>query len=99
MTAARAHRRAPPGVISRCTDESRRRSGNLHVFEVKNGTGRLTQNQAASGAFDMSNPANQNGAITTGNSQNFTVATDNRPNVGPRNSTQSASFNVLKYDV
>ncbi len=74
-------------------------SQNMHVFEVKNGTGRLTQNQAASGAFDMSNPANQNGAISTGNSQNFTVATDNRPNVGPRNSTQSASFNVLKYDV
>jgi len=71
----------------------------MHVFEVKNGTGRLTDNQSAAGVFNMNSPANQNGTNTTGQNHNFSVGTDNRPGVGPRNSTQNASFNVLKYDV
>lgn len=74
-------------------------NGNMHVFEVKNGTGRLTDNQSSAGVFNMNSPANQNGTITTGQNHNFSVGTDNRPGVGPRNSTQNASFNVLKYDV
>lgn len=31
---------------------------NLHVFEVKHGSGGLTKNQKASGGYDMSSPAN-----------------------------------------
>lgn len=47
----------------------------------------------------MNGPANQNGTITTGRNHNFSVGTDIRPGVGPRNSRQNTSFNVLKRDV
>lgn len=77
----------------------------LYVFEVKNGAGGLTKNQTASGLFDMSNPANQNGAIRTsggssppGQQGPFTVATNNRPAVGDKGDTKTATFAVLKYD-
>jgi RHS repeat-associated protein len=82
------------------------KNGRLYVFEVKNGTGGLTENQTNSGAFNMGNPANQNGEIRTsggsappGSVQQFTVATDNAPpRVGDRNDTGTATFAVLKYD-
>lgn len=73
-----------------------------YVFEVKNGTGRLTDNQTASGVFDISNPANKNGGISMGGGSgtkgSFEVATDNRAGVGARGDTKDANFAVLKYD-
>ncbi len=82
----------------------------IHVFEVKNGTGRLTDNQAASGVFDMSKPANAStssgGTIdtSTGTTGSLTVATgnpDKTTNAGlpAKGGTQPATFSVLKYDV
>lgn len=41
-------------------------NGNIHVFEVKNGTGRLTKNQSASGVFDINSPSNTVGEISGG---------------------------------
>ncbi|EOL9013145.1 RHS repeat-associated core domain-containing protein [Cronobacter malonaticus] len=40
--------------------------GNYHVFEVKNGSGRLTRNQQGTGMFDMTNPANTNSGLGGG---------------------------------
>lgn len=60
---------------------------------------RLTDTPSSAGIFDMNGPANQNGTITTGRNHNFSVGTDIRPGVGPRNSRQNTSFNVLKRDV
>jgi len=84
---------------------ARNQDGRLYIFEVKNGTGGLTDNQAASGAFNFSNPANQNGEIRTsggsappGRVREFTVATDNKPGVGAQGTTNTATFAVLKYD-
>jgi RHS repeat-associated protein len=82
----------------------------IHVFEVKNGTGRLTDNQAASGVYDMHSPANAStspgGGIDTssGTSGTLTVATSNpdkTTNAGlpARGGTQPATFSVLQYDV
>lgn len=81
------------------------KGGRLYVFEVKNGTGRLTENQTNSGVFNISNPANQNGEIRTsggssppGTRAEFTVATNNRPAVGNKGDTKNATFAVLQYD-
>jgi RHS repeat-associated protein len=82
------------------------KNGRLYVFEVKNGTGGLTENQTSSKAFNIGNPANQNGAIQTsggsdppGRVKPFTIDTDNAPaRLGDRGDTGSATFAVLKYD-
>ena len=81
--------------------------GNLHVFEVKHGTGALTKNQKKANVFDMSNPSNPVGGIgggtikpSNGTKDTFSVATKNR-NVrallGARGTSHSATFHVLKY--
>lgn len=79
-----------------------KKGGKLYVFEVKNGSGRLTDNQTASGVFDMHSPANQGGGISTaggrGTQGTLEVATDNRPSVGARGDSKSATFGVLHYD-
>lgn len=84
-------------------------AGNIHVFEVKNGSGRLTDNQAASGAFNTP-PANASAAggagINTagGTKATATISTSNpakTTDVGlpAKGGTQNATFSVLKYDV
>jgi len=78
-------------------------NGNIHVFEVKNNSGRLTTNQKASGAYDMDNPANSStsggGTVTTSSKQQgFTVDTGNQPDVGNKGDSKSGSFNVLQYE-
>jgi RHS repeat-associated protein len=80
-------------------------NGRLYVFEVKNGTGGLTNNQEKSEVFNIDNPANQNGAIRTsggsdppGRRDTFEVATGSPNNVGDRGDTGTATFAVLKYD-
>lgn len=84
-------------------------AGNINVFEVKNGSGRLTPNQSASGVFNTS-PANSalggGGSInTTGStSANFTVATSNpakttAAGLPARGGTQNATFSTLRYNV
>ena len=81
--------------------------GNLHVFEAKHGSGRLTQNQAAAGVFDMSSPSNTTqhlggGTITpgAGTTSDFTVATSGKPGqaLGGAGTTHPATFHVLKYE-
>lgn len=81
--------------------------GNLHVFEVKHGTGGLTPNQSSAGVYNMKNPSNTaqgtgGGTITPsqGSSGKMTVVTGNKSkigNIGPRGSTHDATFHVLKY--
>jgi RHS repeat-associated protein len=81
--------------------------GNYHVFEAKHGLGRLTQNQKASGVFDMSSPSNTvdgigGGVITpsAGTAGSFDVATGNKnitDVLGTRGTSYDATFHVLKY--
>jgi hypothetical protein len=81
--------------------------GNYHVFEAKHGLGRLTQNQKASGVFDMSSPSNTvdgigGGVITpsAGTAGSFDVATGNKnitDLLGMRGTSYDAIFHALKY--
>ncbi|MFJ4353090.1 RHS repeat-associated core domain-containing protein [Pseudomonas sp. NPDC089428] len=80
--------------------------GNLHVFEVKHGSGALTKNQKASGVFDMSNPANTTqhlggGVITpsSGTAAKLKVDTKSARGklLGGKGAVHEAIFNVLKY--
>ena len=84
-------------------------AGNLHVIEVKNGTGRLTENQTNAGVFDMSNPGNASphpgGTIDTsgGTTATFTTSTGNvnkttGAGLPPKGSSGTATFTVLHYD-
>lgn len=79
-----------------------RKNGRLYVFEVKNGSGRLTKNQEKSGAFDMKSPANQDGKISghggRAKTTTFEVDTDNRSAVGAKGEQKTATFGVLHYD-
>jgi RHS repeat-associated protein len=80
--------------------------GNLHVFEVKHGTGSLTKNQKASGVFDMSSPANTTqhlggGVIkpSSGTAAKLKIDTksDRGKLLGGKGAVHDAVFNVLKY--
>lgn len=81
--------------------------GKLHVFEVKHGSGRLTQNQAASGVFDMGSPSNTTqhlggGTIRPGQGTpgSMTVATHGDPGrpLGGHGATHpDTTFHVLTY--
>ncbi|WP_409488159.1 hypothetical protein ACK1U3_21065 [Pseudomonas promysalinigenes] len=80
--------------------------GNLHVFEVKHGSGVLTKNQKASGVFDISNSANTTqhlggGVITpsSGNVAKMKVDTKSTRGklLGGKGAVHEAIFNVLKY--
>ncbi|MEJ8845041.1 RHS repeat-associated core domain-containing protein [Variovorax rhizosphaerae] len=86
----------------------------IHVFEVKNGTGRLTPNQDNSGVYNagMDHPANSSpsggGTIDTkgpgSKADTLTVATGNpakttAAGLPAKGGTQPATFSVLKYDV
>jgi RHS repeat-associated protein len=84
-------------------------AGNIHVIEVKNGTGRLTENQTNAGVFDMNNPGNSSphpgGTIDTsgGTTTTFTTSTGNTAkttDVGlpGKGSSGTATFTVLHYD-
>ena len=78
--------------------------GKLVIFEVKNGTGRLTKNQSAAGVFDMDRPANKQGGGGKGTQATFTVATSNpekttKVHLPAKGNTETATFAVLKYDV
>lgn len=80
--------------------------GNLHVFEVKHGTGSLTKNQKAAGVFDMSNPANTTqhlggGVIkpSSGTAAKLKIDTKSARGklLGGKGAVHDAVFNVLKY--
>ena len=84
-------------------------AGNIHVIEVKNGTGRLTENQTNAGVFDMNNPGNSSphpgGTIDTssGTTTTFTTSTGNTTkttDVGlpAKGNSDTATFTVLQYD-
>ena len=84
-------------------------AGNIHVIEVKNGTGRLTENQTNAGVFDMNNPGNSSphpgGTIDTsgGTTATFTTSTGNTSkttDVGlpGKGNSGTATFTVLHYD-
>lgn len=84
-------------------------AGNIHVIEVKNGTGRLTENQTNAGVFDMNNPGNSSphpgGTIDTsgGTTATFTTSTGNTAkttDVGlpAKGNSDTATFTVLHYD-
>ncbi|KWC74349.1 type IV secretion protein Rhs [Burkholderia cepacia] len=81
-------------------------NGNIHVFEVKNGTGRLTKNQSASGVFDINSPSNTIGEIgggvikpSMGTTGTFTVSTKGAPGVmlGGNGAAHDATFHILRY--
>jgi RHS repeat-associated protein len=83
---------------------------NIHVFEAKNGTGDLTDHQAKTGVYNMKSPANSSasggGTINTSNGTTgqFEVSTSNsakttQVGLPAKGGSQSAIFNVLKYDV
>jgi RHS repeat-associated protein len=83
------------------------RHGNLHVFEVKHGSGGLTKNQAGTGVFNMSTPSNTTqhlggGTIrpSQGTQGTFTVATGSQRGkaLGGRGKSNDATFSVLKYN-
>nr|WP_308700595.1 RHS repeat-associated core domain-containing protein [Pseudomonas ceruminis] len=80
--------------------------GNLHIFEVKQGSGSLTKNQKASGVFDMSNPANTTqhlggGVIkpSSGTTAKLKIDTKSARGklLGGKGAVHDAVFNVLKY--
>ncbi|MFJ4434016.1 RHS repeat-associated core domain-containing protein, partial [Pseudomonas sp. NPDC089395] len=80
--------------------------GNLHVFEVKHGTGSLTKNQKAAGVFDTSSPANTTqhlggGVIkpSSGTAAKLKVDTKSARGklLGGKGAVHDAVFNVLKY--
>jgi len=78
--------------------------GNLHVFEVKHGSGALTKNQKASGVFDMSNPANTTqhlggGVIepSSGTTAKIDTKSARGKLLGGKGAVHDAVFNVLKY--
>jgi RHS repeat-associated protein len=79
--------------------------GNIHVFESKFGSGRLTGNQSSSGVFDMNSPSNTSvtggGTITpsSGTTSQYKVATKGQPGqaLGGNGATGNATFHVLKY--
>jgi RHS repeat-associated protein len=75
----------------------------IHVFEVKNGTGRLTTNQEKANVFDMNNPSNRNGTISPeGAQKTMTVATSNPSKLKglgmKRGEKRLVTFGVLHYD-
>ncbi|RZI59902.1 MAG: hypothetical protein EOP14_03335, partial [Pseudomonas sp.] len=79
---------------------------NVHVFEVKHGSGGLTKNQKAAGVYDMSSPANTTqhlggGSIkpSRGTAGTFKVDTKGKPgkDLGGKGAIHDATFNVLKY--
>ena len=76
------------------------------MFEVKNGSGKLTKNQQGSGMFDMSNPANTNGGLGGGlikpsgaTQGQFEVATKTARGTqfGGNGAQHSATFWLLRY--
>ena len=80
--------------------------GNLHVFEVKHGSGVLTKNQKASGVFDMANPANTTqhlggGVIKPSSGTAAQLKVDTKSSrgklLGGKGAVHDAIFNVLKY--
>lgn len=82
------------------------KAGNYHVFEVKNGSGKLTKNQQGSGMFDMSNPANTNGGLGGGlikpsgaTQGQFEVATKSGKGTpfGGNGAQHPANFWLLRY--
>ena len=78
---------------------ARAANGKIHVFEVKNGSGRLTRGQAKSGVYDINNPSNTNGGYgggiirgKNGRSGSFEVATGNKKINGALNSSRGTVF-------
>ncbi|WP_205880129.1 hypothetical protein, partial [Lampropedia aestuarii] len=81
--------------------------GNIHVFEVKHGSGALTKNQTNAGVYNMGSPSNTTQGIgggtirpSQGSNDQFTMATGNPSktvNIGGRGSVHDATFHVLKY--
>ena len=81
--------------------------GNLHVFEVKHGSGGLTTNQTNAGVYGMKTPSNTTQGVgggtirsSRGNSGKFTVATGNKSktvDIGGKGTVHDATFHVLKY--
>ena len=81
--------------------------GNLHVFEVKHGSGGLTTNQTNAGVYGMKTPSNTTQGVGGGtirpsqsNSGKFTVATGNKSktvDIGGKGTVHDATFHVLKY--
>ncbi|UMZ11987.1 RHS domain-containing protein [Pseudomonas sp. MPFS] len=82
------------------------KAGNYHIFEVKNGSGKLTKNQEGTGMFDMNNPANTNGGLGGGlirpsatTQGQFEVATKGARGVpfGGNGAQHTANFWLLRY--
>ena len=77
------------------------KNGKVHVFEVKNGTGRLTKNQKKSDVYDLDNQSNNGGKIRpTGNKDEvLEIDTDGDPGtpLGGKGATHEATFHTLQY--
>ncbi|MGC5704391.1 RHS domain-containing protein [Pseudomonas sp. NFXW11] len=82
------------------------KAGNYHIFEVKNGSGKLTKNQQGTGMFDMNNPANTNGGFGGGlirpsatTQGQFEVATKGARGTqfGGNGAQHPANFWLLRY--
>lgn len=84
-------------------------AGNIHVVEVKNGSGRLTPNQSSAGVFNTpaaNGSALGGGGINTSGSTTgtMTVATSNptkttAAGLPAKGGTQPVTFSRLQYDV
>ncbi|CAA0186247.1 RHS repeat-associated core domain-containing protein [Tenacibaculum maritimum] len=86
---------------------ARDNKGNLHVFEVKHGNGRLTKNQKKAGVYDLNSQSNTTtnlgGGKTTpskGTKGTFDVATksDRGKPFGGNGATNDATFHTLVYN-
>lgn len=80
--------------------------GNIHVFEVKHGSGGLTKNQKAAGVYNMSSPANTTqhlggGSIKPSQGIAGTFKVDTKSDIGRKlggkGAIHDATFNILKY--
>lgn len=70
------------------------------MFEVKNNSGRLTENQKASGVFSMDKTANIDGCgidLSKGTTRTYEINTSRKGEIGSKGATGTATFYVLHY--